>query len=65
MTFEDLEDTFEVVLFPEKYKEYAEMIRRYRFLRVEGEINIDGGNIAIIADTLSPAPTGLAEKPYL
>jgi DNA-directed DNA polymerase III PolC len=65
LTFEDLEDTFEVVLFPEKYKEYAEMVRRYRFLRIEGEVNIDGGNIAIIADTLSPAPTGLAEKPYL
>jgi DNA-directed DNA polymerase III PolC len=65
LTFEDLHDTFEVVLFPEKYKEYAELIRRYRFLRVEGEINIDGGNIAIIADTLAPAPTGLAEKPYI
>ena len=65
LTFEDLHDTFEVVLFPEKYKEYAELIRRYRFLRVEGEINIEGGNVAIIADKLAPAPTGLEERPYL
>jgi DNA-directed DNA polymerase III PolC len=65
LTFEDLKDTFEVVLFPEKYKEYAELIRRYRFLQVEGEINIEGGNIAIIADKLAPAPTGLIECPYL
>jgi DNA-directed DNA polymerase III PolC len=65
LTCEDLEDTFEVVLFPEKYKEYASLIRRYRFFRIEGEINIDGGNVAIIAETLSPAPTGLEEKPYI
>ncbi len=65
LTFEDLHDTFEVVLFPEKYKEYAELIRRYRFLQVEGEVNFDGGNISIIADKLAPAPTGLEERPYL
>jgi DNA polymerase III alpha subunit len=65
LTFEDLTDTFEVVLFPEKYKEYAEMIRQYRFLRIEGEINNDGGDTVIIADVISPAPTGLDRRPYL
>jgi DNA polymerase-3 subunit alpha len=65
LTFEDLTDTFEVVLFPEKYKEYAELIRQYRFLRIEGEINVTGSDIAIIADSLSPAPTGWDRRPYL
>jgi DNA polymerase-3 subunit alpha len=65
LTFEDLEDTFEVVLFPDMYREYAELIRQYRFLHFSGKINIDGGNVAVVADTLSPAPTGLGEKPYI
>ncbi|MCP4570406.1 MAG: DNA polymerase III subunit alpha [FCB group bacterium] len=65
LTLEDLEDTFEVVLFPEIYKKYAELIRRYRFLQVSGEVNIDGDNVAVVASTLSPAPTGLSEQPYL
>ncbi len=64
-TFEDPEDTFEVVLFPAVYKKYSELIREYHFLNIEGKINRDGGTIAVIADTLSPAPTGLAEAPYL
>jgi DNA-directed DNA polymerase III PolC len=65
LTFEDLHDTFEVVLFPEKYKEYSEMIRHHRLFRIEGELNLEDGNVAIIADRLFPAPTGLAEKAYI
>ena len=64
-TFEDPEDTFEVVLFPAMLREYSEMIREYRFFRIEGKINREGGTVAIIAEALSPAPTGLAEAPYL
>jgi DNA polymerase-3 subunit alpha len=65
LTFEDLHDTFEVVLFPDTYQKYAELIRQYRFLQVSGELSVDGGNTSIIAEALSPAPTGLAEQPYI
>jgi DNA polymerase-3 subunit alpha len=65
LTFEDLQNTFEVVLFPEIYKKYYEMVRRFRYFYVEGELNTDGGTTAIIAEKLSPAPTGLSEKTYL
>jgi DNA polymerase-3 subunit alpha len=65
ITFEDPTDTFEVILFPETYTQYSELIRQYRFLRIQGKINRDGGTVAVIADALSPAPTGLAEAPYL
>jgi len=65
LTFEDTEDTFEVVLFPEMYKTYAELIRQYRFFEIRGTINVEGGNVAVIAESLSPAATGLDEKPYL
>ncbi len=63
--WEDMEATFEVVLFPAKYKEYAELVRQYRFLHIDGVVNRDGGTVAIIGETISPAPTGLPEKPYL
>ncbi|MFH1699862.1 MAG: DNA polymerase III subunit alpha [Candidatus Zixiibacteriota bacterium] len=65
LTFEDLHDTFEVVLFPESYKKYYEMARRFRYFYIEGKLNTDGGTTAIIAEKLSPAPTGLSEKTYL
>jgi len=65
LTLEDIRDTFEVVLFPDMYREYAEMIRRYRYLHICGEINLDGGTMAIIAEALSPAPTGIEQKPYI
>lgn len=64
-TFEDPEDTVEVVLFPATYKKYSELIREYRYLAIEGKINREDGTVAIIAETLSPAPTGLDEAPYL
>jgi DNA-directed DNA polymerase III PolC len=65
ITFEDPEDTFEVVLFPAVFKRYSELIREYRFMTIEGKINRDGGTIAVIADTLSPAPTGLEKNSFL
>jgi len=65
LTFEDLEDTFEVVLFPDIYKRYAELIREYRFLQITGTIKVEGGNVAVVADALSPAPTGLSERAYI
>lgn len=64
-TFEDTDETFEVVLFPATLRKYSEVIREYRYMKIEGEINRDEGTVAIIADRLSPAPTGLAEAPYL
>ncbi|MEE9442443.1 MAG: OB-fold nucleic acid binding domain-containing protein [candidate division Zixibacteria bacterium] len=65
LTFEDLRDTFEVVLFPESYRKYHETVRRFRYFYIEGELNTDGGTTAIIAEKLSPAPTGLSDKTYL
>ncbi|MCK5127380.1 MAG: DNA polymerase III subunit alpha [candidate division Zixibacteria bacterium] len=65
LTFEDMYDTFEVVLFPEMYKRYYQMIRRFKYLRIEGTLNRDGGNLAIIAEKLSPAPTGLFEHEFI
>jgi len=65
LTFEDLDDTFEVVLFPEMYKRYYRMIRKFKYLNVEGTLNRDGGNVAIVAEKLTPAPTGLNEREYI
>lgn len=65
LTFESLEDTFEVVLFPDTYNRCKETIKRYRYLKVEGRLNIEDGNAAIIAHKVSPAPTGLKEAQYI
>nr|MBN2277170.1 DNA polymerase III subunit alpha [candidate division Zixibacteria bacterium] len=65
LTFDTLEDTFEVVLFPDTYMKYAELIRKYRYLAIEGQINVDDGNTAIIARKLTPCPTGLKEARYI
>jgi DNA-directed DNA polymerase III PolC len=65
LTCEDLQGTFEVVLFPDRYEKYAELIRSHRYLRITGKVNKEGGNYAFIADRLAPAPTGLDERPYL
>ena len=65
LTFEDVEETFEAVLFPDAYREFGNLFRKYRYLCVEGELNIDGGNVAVICDNISPAATGLSEKPYI
>jgi DNA-directed DNA polymerase III PolC len=65
LAFDSLDDTFEVVLFPEIYRRFAEIIRKYHYLRVEGRINVDGGNPAIIASRIYPSPTGLREAKYI
>jgi DNA-directed DNA polymerase III PolC len=61
LTFDSINDTFEVVLFPDVYNRYREVIRKYRYLMVEGNVNIDDGNTGIIARKISPAPTGLKD----
>jgi len=65
LTFDSLDDTFEVVLFPVVYDLYNKTIRKYRFLAIEGYINIADGNTAVIAEKISPAPTGLANIRYV
>lgn len=65
LTFEDPDETFEVVLFPDIYREHSELIRKYRYFDIVGELNIEEGNIAIIGHKLIPAATGLDEKPYI
>ncbi len=65
LTFDSLVDTFEVVIFPDMYDRYAETIRAYRYLTVEGKINLDDGNPAIIAIRIYPAETGLREIKYI
>lgn len=65
LMFEDLCDTFEVVLFPEMYRRYYRMVRQFKYLHIEGTLNREGGNIAIVAERLSPAPTGLKEREFV
>ncbi|MEZ5358350.1 MAG: DNA polymerase III subunit alpha [Candidatus Zixiibacteriota bacterium] len=65
LTFEDLYDTFEVVLFPEMYRRYYRIVRQYKYLHIEGTLNREGGNIAIVAEHLTPAPTGLKEREFV
>ncbi len=65
LTFDSPDDTFEVVLFPEIYNRYSGLIRKYRYLTVNGHVNVEGGNTAIIANEISAAPTGLKEAQYI
>ncbi len=65
LTFETLDDTFEVILFPDTYILYSETIRSFRYLEVEGILNREEGNPAIVAQKISPAPTGLKEVRYV
>ena len=65
LTFDSLDDTFEVVLFPNTYDQYAAAIRKYRYLTVEGHVNMADGNAAVIADRIFPSPTGLKEMRYV
>lgn len=65
LTFETLDDTFEVILFPDTYILYSETIRSFRYLQVEGIPNREEGNPAIVAQKISPAPTGLKEVRYV
>lgn len=65
MTLDGLSDTFEVVLFPDVYNRYAEVIRRYRYLAIEGHISEDENTLSVIADRVYPAQTGLDEAKYI
>ncbi len=65
LTFETLDDTFEVILFPDTYTSYSKTIRSFRYLQVEGVLNREEGNPAIVAQKISPAPTGLKEARYV
>lgn len=65
LTFDALDDTFEIVLFPAVYDRFRELIRSYRFLRIEGELQTDSGIPAIVGRALSPAPTGLPEAGFI
>ncbi|MCP4705110.1 MAG: DNA polymerase III subunit alpha [candidate division Zixibacteria bacterium] len=65
LTFETLDDTFEVILFPDTYNRYAKIIRSYRYLRVEGILNREEGTPVIVANKISPAPTGLKEVKWI
>jgi len=65
LTFDSPEDTFEVVLFPDIYNRYNNIIRKYRYLTIEGYVNIECGNTAIIAEKITLCPTGLKEVEYI
>jgi DNA-directed DNA polymerase III PolC len=65
LTFDSPDDTFEVVLFPDTYLKFREIIYKYRYLGIDGIINREGGNIAIIAENIYPQSTGLAEIKYI
>ena len=65
LTFESLDDTFEVVLFPDIYAKYNETVRRYHYLTIEGNINIEDGTNGIVARRIIPCPTGLRESRYI
>jgi DNA-directed DNA polymerase III PolC len=65
LTMEDLCDTFEVVLFPELCKKYAETLRRKRFFKLEGTVQTEGNNCSINLHRLEPAKTDLPEREYI
>jgi len=65
MTLDSLDDTFEVVLFPDIYNRYAELIRAYRYLSIEGWVSLEEGSPAIMAERIEAAPTGLEEARYV
>lgn len=65
LTFEDLCDTFEVVVFYDIAKKYQECLEHYRFLRIEGSVHTEGQNCSIYLTHIQPAETGLPEKPFI
>jgi DNA polymerase-3 subunit alpha len=65
LTLETLDDTFEVILFPDTYRSYGETIRSRRYLQIEGILSREEGNPAIIAERIYPAPTGIKEMKYV
>ncbi len=65
LTFETLDDTFEVILFPDTYARCSQTIRSFRYLQIEGILNRDEGNPTIVANKIVPAPTGLEEAKHI
>ena len=65
LTFDALDDTFEVILFPDTYDRFSETIRTYRYLEVNGQVNFDDGIPALIAQNVRPAETGLRRAKYI
>ncbi|MEJ2170452.1 MAG: hypothetical protein P8X90_33565 [Desulfobacterales bacterium] len=65
LTFEDLCDTFEVVVFYDIAKKHQECLERYRFLRIEGTVHTEGHNCSVYLSHIEPAETGLPEKPFI
>jgi DNA polymerase-3 subunit alpha len=65
LTFDSLDDTFEVILFPDIYNQYSEIIRRYRYLTIDGRVNLQEGSPAIVAEHISPADTGLKKAKFI
>ncbi len=65
LTFDSLDDTFEVILFPDNYAKYRETIRNYRYLTVKADINWEDGHPAAVAREIYPAPTGLKEAQFI
>jgi len=54
LTLEDKKDTFEAVLFPDAYLKFGDVTFSYRVLDIAGKIEKNGGNIALIADSVKP-----------
>jgi DNA polymerase III alpha subunit len=65
LTMEDLVDTFEVVVFPEQVRKYSELLRRCRYYKIEGTVQVDGASCTIALLSLEPARTGLAQREYV
>ncbi len=65
LTFDALDDTFEVVLFPDTWGQYGETVRSYRYLTIEGRVNLQEGSPAIVAEKIYPAETGLKKAKFI
>lgn len=61
ITFDTLDDNFEVILFPDTYNRCSETVRNNRYLCIEGVTNHQDGRPAIVARRIYPAPTGIKE----
>ena len=65
LTFDAIDDTFEVILFPDVYDRFSETIRTYRYLEIDGQVNFDDGTPALIARCIRPAETGIPRVKHI
>ena len=65
MTMDSLDDTFEVILFPDTYRRFSDIIRKYRYLTIRARLNREEALPALMAEEIFPAPTGLKERDHL